>query len=189
MTLIVLGLALWWGAHLFKRLAPSRRAAMGEGGKGLVAVLVLLSVVLMVIGYRGSDWLGIEGAAHVDLWYPPAFLVHVNNLLMLFAVYLYAASGMKTRITRTIRHPQLTAVKTWAVAHLLVNGDLASVVLFGGLLAWAVVSVIVINKAEPRPPQPQPAPPAREVVAVVATVVVTGLIMLVHNWLGVQPWG
>lgn len=189
MTLIILGLALWWGAHLFKRLAPARRAAMGEGGKGLVTVLVLFSVVLMVIGYRGSDWLGIAGAEHVDLWYPPAFLTHLNNLLMLFAVYLYAASGMKTRITRVIRHPQLTAVKTWAVAHLLVNGDLASVVLFGGLLAWAVVSVILINKAEPRPPQPQPAPPAREVVALVATVVVTGLIMLVHNWLGVQPWG
>ena len=189
MTLIILGLALWWGAHLFKRLAPARRAAMGEGGKGLVTVLVLASVVLMVIGYRGSDWLGIDGAAQVDLWYPPAFLTHVNNLLMLFAVYLYAASGMKTRITRVIRHPQLTAVKTWAVAHLLVNGDLASVVLFGGLLAWAVVSVILINKAEPRPPQPQPAPVAREFAALGATVVVTGVIMLVHNWLGVQPWG
>ena len=99
MTLIVLGLALWWGAHLFKRLAPGPRAAMGDAGKGLVAILVLASVVLMVVGYSGSDWLGIAGAEHVDLWYPPAFLTHVNNLLMLLAVYLYAASGMKTRIS------------------------------------------------------------------------------------------
>jgi uncharacterized membrane protein len=189
MTLIVLGLALWWGAHLFKRLAPARRAAMGDAGKGLVTVLVLASVVLMVWGYRGSDWLGIEGAEHVDLWYPPAFLTHVNNLLMLLAVYLYAASGMKTRITRVIRHPQLTAVKTWAVAHLLVNGDLASVVLFGGLLAWAVVSVILINRAVPRGPLPEPASVGKEIGAVAGAVVVFGAIAWVHNWLGVWPYG
>lgn len=189
MTLIVLGLALWWGAHLWKRLAPGSRAAVGAPGKGLVAALVVASVVLMVIGYRGSTWLGIEGVAFVELWSPPRFLVGVNNLLMLFAVYLYAASGMKTRITRVIRHPQLTAVKTWAVAHLLVNGDLAAVVLFGGLLAWAVVEVILINRAEPRPVPPAPAPVGKEIGAVLGAVVVLVAIMLVHNWLGVQPWG
>jgi uncharacterized membrane protein len=189
MTLIVLGLLMWWAGHFFKRLAPARRAALGDGGRGLVAALVVLGVVLMVIGYRGSEWLGIEGAAHVDLWYPPAFLTHVNNLLMIFAFYLYAASGMKTRITRVIRHPQLTAVKTWAIAHLLVNGDVASVVLFGGILGWAVVSVILINRAEPRGPLPAPAPAGREIGAVVGALVVTGVVMLVHNWLGVQPWG
>lgn len=181
MTLIVLGLALWWAAHLWKRLAPGSRASMGDKGKGLVTVGVLAGVVLMVIGYRGVE--------HIDLWYPPAFLTHVNNLLMLFAVYLYAASGMKTRITRVIRHPQLTAVKTWAVAHLLVNGDLASVILFGGLLAWAVVEVILINKAVPRGPLPEPASAGKEVGAVLGAVVVLVAIMLVHNWLGVPPWG
>lgn len=189
MTLIFLGLALWWGAHLWKRIAPGSRGRWGEPGKGLVAVLVLAGVVLMVIGFRGSEWLGIEGASFVELWSPPRFLVHVNNLLMFFAFYLYAASGMKTWITRVIRHPQLTAVKTWAVAHLLVNGDLASVVLFGGLLAWAVVEVILINKAVPRGPLPQPAPVGKEIGAVVGAVVVLVGIMLVHNWLGVQPWG
>ena len=108
---------------------------------------------------------------------------------MLFAVYLYAASGMKTRITRVIRHPQLTAVKTWAVAHLLVNGDLASVILFGGLLVWAVVEVVLINKAEPRPALNTPTPMGKEIGAVVGAVVVLVGIMLVHNWLGVPPWG
>jgi uncharacterized membrane protein len=181
MTLIVLGLALWWAAHLWKRVAPGSRAAMGDAGKGLVTVLVLASLVLMVMGYRGVD--------HVDLWYPPRFLIHVNNLLMLFAFYLYAASGMKTRITRVIRHPQLTAVKAWAVGHLLVNGDLASVVLFGGILAWAVVEVILINKAVPRGPLPEPAPLGKEIGAVVGAVVVMGVVMLIHNWLGVPPWG
>ena len=181
MTLIVLGLALWWGAHLWKRLAPASRASMGNAGKGLVTAGVLAGVVLMVMGYRGVE--------HVDLWYPPTFLTHLNNLLMLFAFYLYAASGMKTRITAVIRHPQLTAVKTWAVAHLLVNGDLASVVLFGGILAWAVVEVILINRAEPRRPLPEPAPVGKEIGAVVGAVVVMGVVMLIHNWLGVPPWG
>jgi uncharacterized membrane protein len=181
MTLMILGLLLWWGAHLFKRLAPARRAALGDAGKGLVTVGVLAGVVLMVIGYRGNT--------APDLWYPPAFLTHVNNLLMLLAVYLYAASGMKTAITRKIRHPQLTAVKTWAVAHLLVNGDLASVVLFGGLLAWAVVEVILINRAEPDWTRNPPAPIGKEIGAVVGAVAVTGAIGWVHNWLGVWPFG
>ncbi len=181
MTWIVLGLALWWGAHLFKRLAPARRAAMGDAGKGLVTVGVLAGVVLMVIGYRGNET--------PDLWYPPSFLWHVNNLLMLLAFYLYAASGMKTRITGVIRHPQLTAVKTWAVAHLLVNGDLASIVLFGGILAWAVVEVILINRAVPEWTRPAPAPMGKEIGAVVGAVVVMGLVGLVHTWLGVRPWG
>ncbi|THD85083.1 hypothetical protein E7811_05020 [Aliigemmobacter aestuarii] len=181
MTLIVLGVALWWAAHLFKRLAPGPRARMGNAGKGIVAVLILVSVVLMVVGYRGVD--------HIDLWYPPAFLTHLNNLLMILALYFYAADGMKTAITRKVRHPQLTGFKTWAVAHLLVNGDLASVILFGGLLAWAVVSVILINRAQPDWTPPPPKPAKFEVFAIVGALVATVALMLIHNWLGVPPWG
>jgi len=181
MTLIVIGLVLWCGAHLFKRMAPDARAAMGDAGKGVVAVSVVASVVLMVVGYRGSEFIAV--------WTPPAFLIHLNNALMVFALYLYAASGMKTAITGVIRHPQLTAVKTWAVAHLLVNGDLHSIVLFGGLLAWAVVSVIAINRAQPDWTRPAPAGAGREIGAVVGALVATGAIMALHNWLGVAPWG
>ena len=181
MTLLILGVALWWAAHLFKRLAPGPRARMGNAGRGVAAVLILLSVVLMVVGYRGAET--------VQLWHPPAFLTHVNNLLMVFAFYLYAADGLKTAITRKIRHPQLTAFKTWTVAHLLVNGDLASVILFGGLLAWAVVSVIVLNRAQRDWTRPAPRPAANEIKALVGALVVTVIVMLIHNWLGVQPWG
>lgn len=181
MTLLILGVTLWWAAHLFKRIAPATRANLGEAGKGLVAVALLLSVVLMVLGYRGAE--------QIDIWYPPGFLTHVNNSLMILAFYFYAASGLKTGITRKIRHPQLTGFKTWAVAHLLVNGDLASMILFGGLLGWAVVSVIVINRAQPEWTRPEPAPAARELMAVIGAIVATGLVMMIHNWLGVQPWG
>jgi uncharacterized membrane protein len=180
MTLLIAGLFVWWGAHLFKRLAPGPRARLGDPGKGIVAVALLVSVVLMVIGYRGAEF--------IALWTPPSFLVHVNNLLMLLAFYFYAASGAKTWITRKVRHPQLTGFKTWAVAHLLVNGDLASVVLFGGLLAWAVVEVIVINRAVPGWTPPPQVPARKEITTVIATVVVVVIVMLIHNWLGVQPW-
>ncbi len=180
MTLIILGVALWWAAHLFKRLAPGRRARLGDSGKGLVAQALVASVVLMVLGYRGAE--------QIDLWYPPSWLTHVNNLLMVGALFLFAADGMRAPVIGGVRHPQLTAFKTWAVAHLLVNGDLASVILFGGLLAWAVVTVIMINRSQ-RDWTPKPVKPGATPKAVAATVVAVVLVMLVHNWLGVQPWG
>jgi uncharacterized membrane protein len=179
--LLILGVALWSGAHLFKRLAPDRRAVLGEGGKGLVSVLLLLSIVLMVLGYRWAD--------PVWLWSPPPFLRHLNNLLVFLAFYLFAASGMKTAITRVVRHPQLTGFKTWAVAHLLVVPTLAGAILFGGLLAWAVVSVIVINRATPRPAPNPPAGLGKEIGAVVGAVVATAAVGWLHGWLGPWPFG
>lgn len=180
--LVLLGVLLWSGAHLFKRFAPEARARLGDAGKGLVALLSVLAIVLMVIGYRidaGPVW-----------WGRSPMLVGINNLLMVLAVYLFAASGAKVWITSKVRHPQLTAVKVWAVAHLLVNGDLISFVLFGGLLAWAVVEVIVINRATEGPWTPEHGWPVKnEVQAIVATVVAVVVIMLIHNWIGVRPWG
>lgn len=185
MTLLILGVLLWWVAHLTKRLAPAFRASlqerMGDGSKGLFAVLILLSVVLMTLGYQNYT-----GSFY---WGRNAALVGINNLLMLLAVYLFAASGAKTRITRYIRHPQLTAFKAWALSHLLVNGDTASFILFGGLLAWAVVEVIVINRQTERPAPADVYPVRKEVTAVIATLVVFGLISAVHIWLGYNPFG
>jgi uncharacterized membrane protein len=181
MIVLVLGIALWWAAHLFKRFAPEPRARLGEAGKGLVAVALVVSIVLMVLGYRAAPFLPV--------WSPPGVMVHLNNLLMFLAVYLFAASGLKTAITARIRHPQLAGVKTWAVAHLLVNGDLAAILLFGGLLGWAVAEVIVINRAEPDWPPPPPAPARKEVIAVAGALVATLVIGLIHGWLGVWPFG
>lgn len=183
MTLLILGLALWWGAHLFKRVAPDARARMGNAGKGLVAVALLLSVVLMYFGY------GQAKAAGYPWWDRHPALVGINNLLMVLAFYFYAVDGSKTWLARKVRHPQLTGFKTWAVAHLIPNGDAASFVLFGGLLAWAVVELIVINRAQSEWTPPAPRPAYKEFVAIGATVVAVVVVMLIHNWLGVQPWG
>jgi len=181
MILIILGLALWAAVHFWKRAAPDSRVSLGNTGKIIVAVGAVLAIVLMVIGYRGYD-----GPVY---WGRTAAMTGINNLLIVFAFYLYAASGAKTRITRIIRHPQLTAVTIWAIAHLLVNGDLASFVLFGGLLAWAVAEVIVLNRAQPNWTRPAAVPVKKEVTAVVATVVVYGVVSGIHIWLGVNPFG
>jgi len=181
MTLLILGVLLWALAHFFKRLAPGIREPMGDKGKGLVALALVVSIVLMVLGYRMTD-----GTVY---WGRSPMLVGINNLLVLFAVYLFAADGMKTRAKGWFRNPQLTAFKLWAVAHLLVNGDTPSLVLFGGLLAWAVVEVIVLNRANPRPPKPAPAPIGKEIGAIVGAVVVYGVIALIHYWLGYPTFG
>ena len=185
MTILFLGLILWWVAHLTKRLAPGVRAGltarMGEGSKGLFAGAILLSVVLMVIGYRAADT--------TFLWGRNAATTGVNNLLVLLGFYMFAASGAKTRVTQYTRHPQLIGFSLWAFAHLLVNGDTASVYLFGGLLVWAVFEMVVISLQEGPYEPPEPAPIRKEVSAIVATIVLYGVVAGVHAWLGYSPFG
>ena len=181
MPVLILGLVLWIAAHLFKRVSPERRAAMGDKGRGPIALALLISLALMVIGYRMAD-----GAFY---WGRHPALVGVNNLLMLLSIYLFAAAGAKTALARKMRHPMLIAVKVWALAHLLVNGDAASFVLFGGLMAWAVIEVIVINRAEPKWTPPAPAPKSKEISAVVMTLIVYAVIVAIHYWLGYPTFG
>ncbi|MHA7875910.1 NnrU family protein [Roseivivax sp.] len=179
MVLLVLGILLWSAAHLFKRAAPAAFEGLGGAGKGLVAAGVFAGLALIVLGYRG--------AAFIPVWTPPAFMVHINNLLMLGAVFLFGMSATKGRLRGKMRHPQLTAVKVWAVAHLLVNGDLASILLFGSMLAWAVAEVVVINRSTTWD-RPEPGPAKKDVTLVIVTLVVFTVITGVHAWLGVWPF-
>lgn len=182
MLILILGVALWWAAHLFKRIAPARRAALGAKGKGLVALALLAAVVLMVVGYKttaGPYW-----------WGPSAALKGINNLLVLAAFYLFAAAGMKTPLARRLRHPQLIGFSLWAFAHLLPNGDLPSFVLFGGLLLWALVEIVVLNRAEPqwRPPA-GPVRIQREAMAALGGLLVFAVVGLLHGWIGPRAFG
>ena len=176
---LTLGVLLWTAAHFFKRLMPEQRAALGDKGKGLVAIAIVLSLALMIWGYRG--------AAFIPVWSPPSFMVHVNNLLMVIAVFVYGMSATTGRLRGKLRHPMLLSVKIWAVAHLLVNGDLASIILFGGMLLWAGASVGMINKAGPWD-RPEPGPAKKDVTLVVITVVMFAIMTGVHAWLGVWPF-
>lgn len=174
------GVAVWWAAHLFKRVAPARRAAMGDAGKGAVAGAIAVSILLMIIGYRGTEFLPV--------WQPPAFMVHINNLGMLIAIYMLSPAPKRGKLLQGLRHPMLTGFSIWAVAHLLVNGDLASIILFGGLLVWAVLTARIINAADPAWTPNTGGSYAKDAMFLVGSVVLLGLIGMVHNWLGVWPF-
>lgn len=179
MIYLVLGVALWVAAHIFKRVAPDLRAQMGNVGKALVAVGILAGLGLMILGYKQAEV--------VNLWFPPTWAVHLNNLLMLVALFIYGMSATTGRLRGRMRHPQLTAVMIWAVAHLLVNGDLAPVVLFGGMLIWAVLEVILINRAQDWV-RPKPGPAKKDIILVIITLVMFVVIAGIHMWLGVRPF-
>ena len=177
MMMLLSGVLLWSIAHLFKRLAPATREGMGDGGKLIVTLALFGSIALMVSGYQsatGAIW-----------WVRQSSWGLVNNVLMLLAFYLMAASSLKVKVTSVVRHPQLTAIKAWSVGHLVVNGDAPSMVLFGGLLAWAVVSVIIINRQDGKDPLPTvEASLPREVLAIVASAVLYFAVVQAHGYLG-----
>lgn len=181
MALLVLGILLWWAAHLFKRLAPTRRHALGERGKGLVALALLASIVLMVIGYRSAEV--------YDLATPSAALKGINNLLVLIALYMMSPAPKKGALLNGMRHPQLMGFGLWAAAHLLVNWDVASFLLFGGLLAWAVAEIKVINRAEPNWTPGPKGTLAKDAMFFAASIVLLGVIGYVHGLIGPSPFG
>lgn len=182
MLWIVIGLALWSGAHLFKRLAPARRAGMKDGAaKGLVAVTSFAGIAAMVIGYRSADYVG--------LYTPPAFGLALTVLASVVAVALMGLGSSKSRLRGKLRHPMLTGVTLWGVAHLFARGDLASVLLFGGLAVWAHVQMRLINKAEPKPAPFTGGTQAGDIRLAVITAVLTVVIWGAHHLLGATSMG
>lgn len=184
MIWLILGIALWWGAHLLKRVAPGARTAMtkrmGDASKGVIAGLLLLSVVLMVIGFRG--------APYIEVYQPPAWTLHLNNLLMVVSVILFGVGSSKSPMRGWLRHPMLTGVAVWAVAHLLVNGDLYSVILFGTLGLWAVAEMLVINAREPVYHRFEGGTLGGSLRLLAISAVVFAVIAAVHTWLGYWPF-
>ncbi|WP_238364089.1 NnrU family protein [Mesobacterium pallidum] len=181
MLILILGVALWWAAHLFKRIAPAKRASMGDGGKGAVAAALGVSILLMIFGYRMAD-----GAF---FWGRHPATVGINNLLMLAALYFVSPGPKKGAIFYKMRHPMLTGFLLWTLAHLLVNGDVPSFVLFGGLGAWALVEMRVINRAEPAWTPPAKGSIGKDIMFAVIALLLVGVIGMIHTWLGVPAFG
>ncbi|MGQ0611579.1 MAG: NnrU family protein [Paracoccaceae bacterium] len=182
MVWLILGVLLWSYSHLMKRVTPGFRAGLGDNtGKLVVTVLTFAALALMITSYRGAEV--------ITLWEPPAFLRPLSILLMLVAVVLVTLGYSRGALRSRLRHPMLTSVKVWALAHLLVNGDLASVVLFGGLLAWAVLDVILINRMEPAWQRPQPGPVRNDALHIAMSAVLFAGIGWLHGWLGVPVLG
>ncbi|WGW03917.1 NnrU family protein [Tropicibacter oceani] len=181
MLLLILGVALWWAAHLFKRVAPERRAAMGDKGKGIIAAALGVSILLMIFGYRMAD-----GAF---FWGRHPATAGINNLLMIAALYFTSPGPSKGALFYKMRHPMLTGFAIWAGAHLLVNGDIPSFILFGGLGIWAIVEMQVINRAEPNWTPPAKGPIKKDIIFVGASVVLLVVIGYIHTWLGAAAFG
>lgn len=166
MALFLAGLAIFFGSHLYTALARGPREALvkklGAGPyKGLYSLVSLAGFALIVVGWRGAD-AGI-------VYTPPEGGRHIAYLLTLFAfVMLAAAYAPKGKIAAAIKHPMLAGVKAWAFAHLLVNGELRSVILFGAFLAYGVIDRIAVKRRGDN--GPAPGPWRNDVIAVVAGV-------------------
>ncbi|MBN1240391.1 MAG: NnrU family protein [Gammaproteobacteria bacterium] len=177
MIWLIAGMILFFGVHSIAIVAPAWRGRMlerlGEGKwKGIYSLLAAAGLVLLIYGY------GQARQQPVVLYTPPFWTRHVAALLLLPVFPMLFAAYLPGRIRAALKHPMLAAVKLWALAHLIANGMLADVLLFGGFLVWAVADRISLKR---RPPKPTPAAPPRranDAVAVVLGLAVYGAFVL-----------
>jgi uncharacterized membrane protein len=163
---MILGLALFLGVHALttqRELRARVIASSGEGGYKIGYSLVsALGLVLVVWGFAHY-----RAAGMWEVWTPPTPLKHLAVALILPAVILVVASYIRGRIYTTLKHPMLTGVKLWAAAHLLANGDLGSIILFGSFLGWAVFDRISLkHRADSGAPPIPVGGPGNDLIAV-----------------------
>lgn len=181
MLMLTLGLLVWVAVHLFPSVAPAtRQQLMSRFGnnayQGIFALSVLAGLLLIIFGWRSTD--------PVLIYSPIVELRHPAMLLVVVGVILMVASSFPTRIKRIIRHPQLTGVLLWAVAHLLLNGDSRSLLVFATLGVWSVVSMVMINRRDGAWVKPVSSGGwGREVVMVIVSLIITAVIVRFHDYL------
>jgi uncharacterized membrane protein len=144
-AILIAGLALFLASHVFTAFRDQRQAVIARVGENtykiLYSIVSLIGLVLIVYGYaryRTDGW--------INVWYPPAWTRHVAALLIWPSIICLVATYFPGRIKTVLKHPMLVGVKLWALAHLIANGDLGSIVLFGALLAYAVFDRITLKR-------------------------------------------
>jgi uncharacterized membrane protein len=167
-------------------MSPGLKSAwmtkMGEGGyKGIFSLLLLASFALMIVGWRSST---------PALVYAPPAGLHIPALILVALGFLVmGASNRSSRLRLFIRHPQLTGVAMWGVAHLLLNGENRSVLLFGALALWAVIEMFAINRREGVWIKEPPPGWGSEFITLLVGLVVIGVVVAIHPWIsGVPVW-
>lgn len=190
MIILIAGLVLFLGAHSISIVAAGWRnrtaARLGEQPwQGIYGLVAIAGFALIVWGY---------GMAHLEavvLYVPPVWLRHLTLLLMVPVFPLLLAAYLPGRIQTATKHPMLAATKLWAFAHLLANGSLPDVVLFGSFLTWAVADRISMKRREPRPVPGAPPSKLNDLIAIVVGLVLYAIFVLwLHRWLiGVPPVG
>lgn len=192
MLVMILGLVLFLGAHSVRIFADPWRTRMmkrlGEGPwKGLYSLASLAGLVLIVVGY------GLTRESPSDLWNPPTGLKHFATLLTIPAFVLLAAAYVPGNALKAkLRHPMVLGTKLWAFAHLLANGRLGEVVLFGAFLVWAVLDFRAARRRDRAAGAVNPAASAgATVVAVLVGLAAwAGFAFWAHGaWIGVRPFG
>lgn len=190
MAWLITGIVLFFAPHSVAIVDAGWRertvARMGAGPwKGLYALLSAVGLALIIWGY------GQARLEPVVVYAPPVWLRHVTLLLMVFVFPLLLAAYLPGRIRRAVKHPMLAAVKLWAFAHLLANGMLADVVLFGAFLTWGVADRISLKRRAPRNVPTLPATAANDAIAVIGGLALYVVFLLwAHRWLfGVSPLG
>ena len=171
LLIMIVGLALFVGAHALttqRELRAKVIASTGEGGYKIAYSLVSAAGLALIVWgfarYRATGW--------IDVWYPPVAMKHIAAALMLPAVILVVASYVRGRIYSTLKHPMLAGVKLWAVAHLLANGDLGSIILFGSFLGWAVFDRISLkHRADAGAPPIPVGGPTNDLIAIAVGIV------------------
>ena len=184
MALLLLGLLLFAAVHLLPSLAPNLKTAwhnkLGEGGyKGTFSLLLLLSFALIIIGWRST--------LPELVYLPSPALKHPAMGLVILAFLLFVISNRPSRIRQWIRHPQLTGVALWSCAHLLLNGDNRSLLLFSGMGIWAVIEIIAINRRDGDWRKPEVPGGMTEIVSFAITLVVVGIVIAVHPYIAGMP--
>jgi uncharacterized membrane protein len=192
MTMLVLGLILFLGVHSTRIFADGwRTATIGKLGekpwKGVYSVVSLATFVLLVMGF------GRARQNPMLLWTPPVAMRHVAAALLVIAFILFVAAYVpRNWFKAKLHHPQFLSVKVWALAHLLANGMLVDVLLFGGFLVWAVLGYTAARRRD-RAAGTVYAPPTVKgtVIAIVAGLVAWAVFTFgLHGWLiGVKPFG
>jgi uncharacterized membrane protein len=172
LLVLILGLVLFLGIHTLTTQRDLRArivASMGEAGYKIGYTLISVAGLALVTwgysNYRATGW--------IDVWNPPTAFKHITVALMLPAVILVVASYIRGRIYTTLKHPMLTGVKLWAAAHLLANGDLGSIILFGSFLAWAVFDRISLKRRPDAGGPPIPVGgPGNDLIAIAVGIIV-----------------
>jgi uncharacterized membrane protein len=187
MIWLVLGLILFAGTHLSSSQRDFRTSLIsrfGENGhKGLFTLGAVAGIVLMSYGYGAA-----RAAGPSSLWFPPVATRHIALLLLLPVFPMLFAGTVNGVIKAKVKHPMLTAVKLWAVAHLVANGTVPDVLLFGGLLAWAVAERIALKRRGIAGGTANPSARADLIPVVFGVALYVAMLLGLHLWLiGVSP--
>ncbi len=180
MIILISGLVLWSVVHLLPSLAPCKRKQIVTRiglipYKIVFAVLIVSAIGLMILGWRSVE--------PVALYALPAWINYITMFLVLITFILFVAAKVNTNIKRVLRHPQLTGLVFWCSGHLLANGDNRSLVLFAGLLIWAKLEIILINRRDGKRVLPEMTPLKNDVMTVAGGIAVFLIVLFAHPYL------